>query len=198
MQATQAHQAQDDEYMRHAPRWSIAPLGVWPIEQVLAVQRQAYAPHLVEDAAVLLHKIRSADAWQCDFSFGVAESARPAHLCGYAIACPWQTGLAPQWNHATAVDCVQADCLYVHDIAIAPTWHGNGLAGMLMRLVLRQARVQADVRGWRYAALVAVQGADAYWQRLGFVPDAASAPDLRSFGADAVWMTHSLAQQASP
>ena len=113
-------------------------------------------------------------------------------LRGYAIALPWHSSRAPQWNHATASTGGPAaasapDCVYLHDFAIAPAHRGQRLAALLLRQVLQNARAA----GLRQAVLVAVQGADAWWLRHGFTPAAPPQP-LASFGAAAVWMTRGL------
>lgn len=165
--------------------WVVQPLMHWPMEHLLAVQLQAYAPHLVEAASVLQHKLAAAAPGR-PLSWGVARADAPDGLCGYAIACPWHSRQQPRWNHVAATPLPEADCLYVHDIAIAPPYHGQGLAGSLMEQVLQQGRDH----GWGQAVLVAVQGAQGYWRRYGF--EQAPGPDVSSFGADAVWMVRPL------
>lgn len=163
----------------------LQPLTNWPVTRVLTVQAQAYASHLMEDAAVLQHKL-AATLPDHPLSWGVAPAHAPDALCGYAIACPWHSRQPPLWNHATSVSVSQADCLYVHDIAIALPYHGRSLAAQLMEQVLQQGRAC----GWRQAVLVAVQGAQGYWSRYGF--EMLQGPDVSSFGTDAVWMTRAL------
>lgn len=168
------------------PDFSIVPLHLWHISAVLAVQAKAYAPHLIERAEVLQGKVQAAQPDQ-PLSWGVVRADAPDVLCGYAIACPWQLGMAPGLDASELPAVHAADCLYVHDIAIDPRHHGQGLAGRLMQQVLQQGRAC----GWQQAVLVAVQGAHRYWSRYGFAP-AADGPDVSTFGADAVWMQRAL------
>lgn len=168
------------------PEFAVSPLHRWPIAAVLAVQAKAYAPHLIERAEVLQRKVQSARPDQ-PLSWGVALADAPDVLCGYAIACPWQLGLVPGLDAADLPAVHVADCLYVHDIAIDPRHHGQGLAKRLMQQVLQQGRAC----GWQQAVLVAVQGAHRYWGRYGFAC-AENGPDVSSFGADAVWMQRTL------
>lgn len=156
--------------------YTITPLNTWPIADILAIQQQAYHDGLIEQGEVLLHKIHSAP-----LSLAAVKNGA---LCGYAIACPWHTSLAPVWNQSTPV--AAPNCLYVHDIAIAPAHQGQGLAERLMRKVLELGAQH----GFALAVGVAVQGAASYWQRLGFHP--APAPDVSSFGAGAVWLERTL------
>ena len=163
------------------PPYVLRPLQQWSIDAILAVQEKAYAPFLVEQAHVLQGKLDAGPPGH-PLSWGAALADAPDELCGYAIAVPWSSKQVPMWNHTRLVSPQQADCLYVHDIAVAPRHHGSGLANRLMQQVLNQG-ASCD---WPQAALVAVQGADNYWRRFGFAP--APGPDVGSFGPDAVWM----------
>lgn len=167
--------------------FALQALGHWPLPALMAVQAQAYGPQLIERAEVLASKLAAAPAGQ-PLSWGVAASAAPAQLLGYAIACPWHTSQTPQWNHCTQpLPPGQANAVYVHDIAISPAGRGQGLAARLLAHTLAQARAQ----GLAQAVLVAVQGAESYWQRQGFAPTSPG-PDLASFGPGAVWMWRAL------
>ncbi|MDO4794384.1 MAG: GNAT family N-acetyltransferase [Brachymonas sp.] len=159
------------------------------MQAILAVQARAYDTHLIERASVLQAKVQAARADQ-PLSWGVALGHAldaPDALCGYAIACPWRLGLVPGLDAADLPAVHVSDCLYVHDIAVDPRHHGQGLAGRLLQQVLQQGRAY----GWQQAVLVAVQGAHRYWSRYGFAP-VADGPDVSSFGADAVWMQRAL------
>ena len=171
------------------PEFSVSPLHLWPADAILAVQARAYAPHLIEQAEALQGKVQAARPDQ-PLSWGVVRAAAPDVLCGYAIACPWRSGMAPALGgQRLPPPAHEADCLYVHDIAIDPDYHGQGLAAQLMQHVLVQGRAY----GWRQAVLVAVQGAHRYWSRHGFVaePFPGGLEDA-GFGADAVWMRRAL------
>lgn len=173
---------------------NLRPLHHWPIEAVMAVQASAYGPHLLESAHVLAAKMAAGRNLCLGLGAPPAAGGGEA-LRGYAIALPWHSSRAPQWNHAsTSTDGAEAaavpcapDCVYLHDFAIAPAHRGQRLAALLLRQVLQNARAA----GLRHAVLVAVQGADAWWLRHGFTPAAPPQP-LASFGAAAVWMTRGL------
>ena len=76
---------------------------------------------------------------------------------------------------------------HVHDIAVDPVWAGHGLAARLLAEVLDAGRRLSLAR----AMLVAVQGADVYWARHGFVAQAAPMA-VMGFGEGAVWMVRDL------
>ena len=88
---------------------------------------------------------------------------------------------------ASAALPAPADWLYVHDIAVDPAWAGAGLAGKLLDAVLAAGRRLS----LRRAMLVAVQGADGYWARYGFVAQPPPMP-VQGFGEGAVWMSRAL------
>ena len=173
------------------PPYLLRPLQQWPIEAVLAVQAKAYAPCLIEHAHVLQKKLH-AGLPERPLSWGAVMADTPDVLCGYAIAIPWSSKQVPIWNQSHLVAPHQADCLYVHDIAIAPHHHGQGLANRLLQQVLQQGAAY----DWPQAALVAVQGADNYWRRFGSAP--APGPDVGSFGPGAVWMMRAYLPDRKP
>lgn len=116
--------------------FSVLPLRLWPMQAVLTVQARAYAPHLIERESVLQAKVQAARPDQ-PLSWGAVRADAPDVLCGYAIACPWRSGKAPAWDARQLPPPVHlADCLYVHDIAIAPDCRSQGLAAQLMQQVL--------------------------------------------------------------
>lgn len=175
--------------MRHDARMTSAPaadflwtpLHDWPLDSILALQAQAYAPALREKGAVLQAK-RDASSRMHPLSWAVASALAPTRLCAYAIACPWRNDMPAQWNHVHLPPAAP-DCLYVHDIAVAADWQGHHLAAGLLQRILDEG----DKLGYRQAVLIAVQGAERYWCRHGFVPDRAAG--MSGFGDSAIRMT---------
>ena len=86
----------------------------------------------------------------------------------------------------------QANCLYLHDMAVSPDARGQGVATTL----LQQALNYAGTLGLSYAALVAVQNSTAFWQQQQFdlVDDLSEAASLAltSYGADAIYLARRL------
>lgn len=82
--------------------------------------------------------------------------------------------------------------LYLHDMSVLPAHAGRGIASHLLRLLLAEARAKGLAR----AALVSVQGSQAYWERQGFrvaeVTDAEQRRNLESYGEGAVYMVADL------
>lgn len=86
----------------------------------------------------------------------------------------------------------QANCLYLHDMAVSPDARGQGVATAL----LQQALSYASTLGLPFAALVAVQNSAAFWQQQQFdIVDAlseAASMALTSYGADAIYLARPL------
>lgn len=83
---------------------------------------------------------------------------------GYAITHPALLGQPPALNSLLHALPSQADCLYLHDIALTDAVRQYGLGGKLVELIKRHAMTI----GIGHAALVAVNDSAAYWRRRGF------------------------------
>jgi GNAT superfamily N-acetyltransferase len=107
-------------------------------------------------------------------------------VLGYLIAYPSRRGAIPPLNSRMAALYPDADVLYLHDLALRPEARGGGHAQTAIETLINQA--QGD--GWPAIALVAVNDAEAFWARHGFVVD--PPPDARAklagYGPDARYM----------
>jgi ribosomal protein S18 acetylase RimI-like enzyme len=126
----------------------------WP--NILAIQSQCYTELEPESLAVLQNKVTL-----CPQGCFVAE--HESDILGYCLAHPWVK------QQFIALDSllepsVHADILYLHDMALAPKAQGLGL-GKRMFAHLQDCSHSMKLHG---ISLVAVQGAQAYWARLGF------------------------------
>ncbi|EPE0461780.1 GNAT family N-acetyltransferase [Pseudomonas aeruginosa] len=63
-------------------------------------------------------------------------------------------------------EVTQADCLYLHDMAVSSDARGQGVAQQLLAAAEQQAR-QCSLSA---LTLVAVQNSASYWQQRGFHP----------------------------
>lgn len=153
---------------------------------VIAIQHQCYTGAFHEPISAFEAKL-SASPDSC--WVGVNQGRIDAYLVCLPVAHDQVPALhAPHFERPAA-----PDWLYVHDLAVGPQGRGTGLAGAL----LAQALAWASSVGLQSAGLIAVQDAAAFWSRHGFqlaetdprVPPA----KLASFGADARFMTRSLA-----
>jgi GNAT superfamily N-acetyltransferase len=109
---------------------------------------------------------------------------------GYLIAYPWRPGDAPALN--TLVEAIPDDAtlIYLHDLALHPDARGGGWA----RPIVERLAGEAKATGWPALALVAVNDAAPFWERLGFeVVDAPEmAAKVASYGPDARYMIRRL------
>ncbi|MFN7389744.1 GNAT family N-acetyltransferase [Brevundimonas sp.] len=111
-------------------------------------------------------------------------------VVGYRIAYPSHRGSIPPLNSRLAALAADADILYLHDLALRPEARAGGQARADIEALINQARTD----GWPAIALVAVNHAQTFWARHGFVVDAS--PDvgakLATYGPDAVYMVRPL------
>jgi len=106
---------------------------------------------------------------------------------GYAVAHPWALGRPPALDSLLGAIPPDADCLYLHDVAILPAARGQKLTE---RLVERLHQLAAGL-GLRRLALTSVNATAVMWARYGFstvAPDAVLAAKLATYGDDAVYM----------
>lgn len=163
----------------------LRPAQAADLPAILAVQRQCYLPSMNEDAATWAGRLAAA----ADFVWvGERDGAVGAYLATYPSCLGKVTPLGGNFAVAAA-----ADCLYLHDLAVAPLAAGRGLGARLVDCALNAARHH----GWQHAALVCVQDAFAFWQKQGFSEPGALAPAaqaaLASYPGAARYMTRHLA-----
>jgi GNAT superfamily N-acetyltransferase len=116
----------------------------------------------------------------------IAENGQGAVL-GYAVSHPGQLGRPPALDSLLGRISPDADCLYLHDVALLPEARGLGLGESLVDLL----RALAARSGFPLLALTAVNRSTPYWRRRGFSDysgDGMLAAKLASYGGDAVYM----------
>lgn len=109
---------------------------------------------------------------------------------GYVLSHPWHLDSAPKLDTLIWALPADADCLYLHDIAIdAPHRRGGRFHAALAEL----ARLAEDLELDRLA-LVSVNHTAGLWAHHGFAATVGGrmAPQLASYGADAVYMVKQL------
>ena len=147
------------------------------IDAVLAVQSQCYRAELIESRDALASRQRLSP----DTCFVAEVDGR---VRGYLFAHPWQGETPPALDTPLPALPEHCDTLFLHDMAISERLRGRGVAPRLMEKALRSARA----RGYRYARLVAVQGAASYWRKLGFKPYPLGRGKLACYGDGAEGM----------
>ena len=91
---------------------------------------------------------------------------RGEDVVGYFIAHPWLSDSPPTLGAMLPALPDRPECYYLHDIAILPAARSGG-AG---RVGFEQCLARAAQKGLPAIELVAVNGADSYWSKLGFEP----------------------------
>ncbi|AWV88582.1 GNAT family N-acetyltransferase [Bradymonas sediminis] len=127
------------------------------LPQVDRIQRLAYGPELIESIDALNSRLQLAP----DFAFAARE--QPDCL-GYLFAHPWPADQSPGLNHIIKTLPPNADAIHLHDMAVDPNYGGRGIGRSLLNTLLDAA----DAAGYAQVTLVAVQGADTFWTKMGF------------------------------
>ncbi len=155
------------------------------IPAVLTVQAQCYVPAMNEAAEVIAQRLAQAS----DFAW-VAE--RGQEIGAYLVTYPSRVGKLTLLGDGFTI-AEAADCLYIHDLAVAPRHAGFGLG----RQLLEAAEAHACRLDLQHAALVSVQDSRRYWESLGFtackIEEPAQVAALASYPSPALYMTRRLA-----
>ena len=156
------------------------------IPAVLAIQEESYAAEVLEDEAVIRSRLAAFPqlAWVAEDDEGV---------CAYLFAYHSRLGKVTPLDGEFCTDG-EADCLYLHDLAVAGRAAGRGIGPALVRHNLQQA----GAASLRYSALVSVQDSTGFWSRLGYEAhdelDPPQAGNLASYQIPAVYMVRDLHQ----
>ncbi len=112
-----------------------------------------------------------------------------ALIDGYLVSHPWRAADPPPLDTLLGGLPDLAAIYYIHDLALHPARHGNGLArSMLNHLWPLTAR-------WDGVELVAVSGSEPFWRHAGFsvVDPPGMAMKLAGYGPDARFMRRAAA-----
>jgi GNAT superfamily N-acetyltransferase len=138
-----------------------------------------------EDAAVFADRLRL-------YPQGCAVLDVDGRLIGYALTHPWRYGEPPPLNSELRHIPQNATTYYLHDVALLPEARGRGYAMQIGDRLM----CHAEQEGFPNLSLVAVNGSQPFWEKLGFrvtvIPGLES--KLLSYGPDAVLMVRHLTQ----
>lgn len=112
-------------------------------------------------------------------------------IAGYGLAHPWKQHRIPPLNGFLQQLPDDADCLYVHDVAVLPDFRG-GVARDYIADIEKLARASHITT----LALVSVYATRPLWEHLGFravAADAEARAKLASYGEGATYMLRDLA-----
>jgi len=165
------------------PAMTITALRPSDLPAALALQAESYPPFLVEAEAAFASRMTLA-ATHC------LAARRDGVLLGYLLAHGWAEQSPPAVGMVLA-EGVPSEVLFIHDLAVSSAGRGLGIGATLIGHALQRAARD----GLRRAELIAVEGAAAYWQRLGFTAAATSgalAEKVATYGPHACWMARDI------
>lgn len=113
-------------------------------------------------------------------------------IVGHMISHPWVRGNPPAMNQMLGQLPAVPDCWYIHEVALAESARGRGGVPAILAVVGEAA----SAAGLPVLALVAVEGAAAYWKRLGFRPAVLDAAKVASYGGAADYLEMTLEGRA--
>lgn len=125
---------------------------------VIKLQDRCYAAELFEPADVVINRFKN-----CAQTCWVA--LYQDKLWGYLFCYPSLAGKVGALAEDFQVQS-QANCLYLHDMAVSRDARGQGVA----RSLLAEAEHFAMSKQYQCLSLVAVQNSATYWQQQGFSP----------------------------
>jgi ribosomal protein S18 acetylase RimI-like enzyme len=156
---------------------------------VVRLQDRCYSDQLFESAEVVAQRLMlyPQSCWVASYH---------DKIWGYLFSYPSRLGQVNPLG-AGFGQYEQADCLYLHDMAVSPDARGQGVAFAL----LQQAREYARELGLGELALVAVQNSASYWQQHGFAMVSSLSESARqaleSYGDNAIYL-QALSGTANP
>ncbi|TCU68340.1 ribosomal protein S18 acetylase RimI-like enzyme [Bradyrhizobium sp. R2.2-H] len=162
------------------PHWRPAHTSDLPAISAIAARIH---PDLPESPEVFAEKMRL-------YPDGCRVLVADDEIAGYGLAHPWKQHQIPPLDRFLERLPGDADCLYVHDIAVLPDRRG-GVARAYVTGIMELARAS----GIAALALVSVYATRPLWEHLGFRPvtaDAALRAQLASYGEGATYMRHDL------
>nr|MDO8110856.1 GNAT family N-acetyltransferase [Candidatus Sigynarchaeota archaeon] len=125
---------------------------------ILQIQQEAYKPEFIESSSVFEQRIQL-------FPAGCLGCFEASKFIAYAIAHPWRLGEIVPFDSLIEKIPLDADCLYIHDVAVS---HDHGQEGIARRFITMLVEI-AQSRGLKALTGVAVQKSEGIWHRLGFI-----------------------------
>ncbi len=146
----------------------------WP--NILKIQDESYQDFGAEELDVLKSKYEASPntCFVCSSSNG--------ELLGYLLAHPW-SGTFPPKLFEPLPNIEQGEYLYLHDMAISPQSKGKGIGRMMASKLFGVAQN----KGINRVILVAVQGSESFWSKVGF-HEVNWGDECSSYGESAILM----------
>ena len=154
------------------------------LPEIMDIQLAIYSDELQETAEIVAQRLAQVP----DLAL-IAEDTQG--ICGYLFSYRSRRGAITPLD-GEFVEPAHSDCLYLHDLGVAPRALKRGIGPSLVKHKLKIARKA----GLQHCSLVSVQDSASFWQRLGFQthdtlnPQQAAALD--SYRVPAVYMQKAL------
>lgn len=167
---------------------TVSPMTPIHLDAVMRIQADCYPADMQEGRELLAARLACAleQCWVAEDRDGV---------CGYLFGYLSWRGKVTPLNGAFAASPT-GNCLYLHDLAVAPRAKGRRIGQRLVETAL--ASPGAPDLAW--SALVSVQDSAAFWERQGYCSttptDAEQVAHLNSYGAPARYMERALSRAA--
>ena len=151
---------------------------------VMAIQTVAHAD-FPEEETVLAERMRLCPQ-------GCFVLVRGEAVNGYMLSHPWSRRRPPPLNRPLVAIPDDADCWYLHDLALLPQTRGSGAGAAIVSRLVSLAREE----GFGVVALVSVGGSRPFWRKQHFaaVSDPMLKEKLASYGEGAAYMERLLAE----
>lgn len=163
---------------------SIRPIAACDWPEIMAVQQQCY-PQISPESLSVMQSKWHIGADFCRVAAVQTEGKVQPQLAGYALAHPYALGSAPKLEQILGRQTASA--LYIHDIAVAPSHHGHGIAAQLFQ----QLCELAQLHHCQTLHLVSLASAVNYWLKQGFTVDRSYTPGPE-YGVGSRYMTKPL------
>jgi ribosomal protein S18 acetylase RimI-like enzyme len=140
-------------------------------------------PLLSERPEVFAEKLRL-------FPQGSMALVDAAGIAGYGLCHPWRLNDIPPLDSFLVALPRDADCMFIHDVAVLPRARGRRAADAYVEHVCKLARE----RGLGSLALASVNRTGPLWESFGFMigGQASLAEKLKSYGDGAIYMVRKL------
>jgi ribosomal protein S18 acetylase RimI-like enzyme len=169
------------------PHWRPAHTSDLPAIGAIAARVH---PDLPESPEVFAEKMRL-------YPDGCLALTTENEIVGYGLSHPWMQHQIPPLDGFLEKLPDDADCLYVHDVAVLPDFRGGGVARAYVATIEGLARSS----GIATLALVSVYATRPLWEHFGFraaTVDAELRAKLASYGERATYMLRELAGPPRP
>ncbi len=155
------------------------------IEQILEIQNLVYTEDLIESKESFLSMVHK-------FSEGCIYLTINDLIVGYFITHPENiNNLPPALNSNYNINInihIENNIYYFHDLAVHPLYRNLQIGSILIYNAVKIAIINK----FNKIALTAVQNADKYWNKFGFIKINTNNKNLLSYGSNAVVMITSI------